>query len=104
MEKGIVVYENNLRLFNQSFNNFILTVVNESMEKAMNHELRAKGNWTLTRNIFLILVASIVTFVSLGSPGIFNEIKLILFSITALMIPMMKITSFMTPRPSQASS
>jgi hypothetical protein len=84
LQKGLLKYEDNLKLMNESFNNFILTVVDREMEWAMRKELLKKGTWSTLQTVLVIIVISIVIFITLGQQQLLNNFKTSLTAIIAV--------------------
>ncbi|HYG18099.1 MAG TPA: hypothetical protein VD816_04185, partial [Ohtaekwangia sp.] len=64
IKKGIVVMEDCPRIMNRSFGHFILSVVKEDEELAMNEEVRRKGTWHAVQLVLVITLVSIIVFVA----------------------------------------
>ena len=74
LERGVMRFEENLTLMNESFNNFVLTQVSGEIARDMDMELRNKGNWNLVRSVLAIVVISILIFVVMGHQRMVNDI------------------------------
>ncbi|MDF9798631.1 hypothetical protein OKW21_003894 [Catalinimonas alkaloidigena] len=73
LEKGLIYYHESLQVMNESFRNFILSTIKESESLAMEKELRRSGTWSLYSSVFLILLISLIVFVSLSQKEIISQ-------------------------------
>jgi hypothetical protein len=85
IQKGIVVVEDSLRTMNRSFNNFILSVVREDEEIAMDQELRTKGTWNTVQIVLLLAVVGIITFISLAQQDILHDLNTLITTVGAVL-------------------
>ena len=63
MQKGLIVYKDNLKVMNESFNNFVLTVVNRDMDRAMRREIEKHGTWNILQIALLMVIMGASLFV-----------------------------------------
>ncbi len=84
LHKGILKYDYSLRLMNDSFTNFILSKVNsdDALEKEL--EVRKKGSWNTASAVMVILIVSLVIFVSFGKVNFLSDINALLTSVAAM--------------------
>lgn len=82
--KGIFVYDHSLRLMNESFANFVLTAVSSEEALAMEMEAKKKGSWNTAFPVVILVVVSLLIFLSIGQQGFLNDINAYLTSIAAL--------------------
>lgn len=84
LNKGVFIYDYSMRSFNESFSNFVLSRVNndEGMEKEV--EIRKKGAWNTTFTILLLIVVSLVIFLSIGQQGYFNDLNSLFTALGAI--------------------
>ncbi len=84
LSKGILIYDHSLRLMNDSFTNFVLTKV--SSDEALEMELisRKKGTWNTAFAVILLLIISLVIFLSIGQQNFLNDLNAFLTAIVAL--------------------
>src|SRR5690606_31991459 len=82
--KGILVYDYSLRLMNESFTNFVLTKVNS--DEALERELESnkKGNWSTASAVLILVIISLIVFISLGNINILQDVNALLASLTAI--------------------
>ena len=90
MEKGIFIYENNLKLLNKSFNNFILSVVDASTEWEMRREVSKQGSWGTTKGVLLIFVLGIIAFIAISTPDMIKNFNTVVGAIIALLTLMLR--------------
>ena len=83
LKKGLLVYEDQIRLFNESFRNFIL-ISNKNEALAMEKEMKKKGNWANIRNILILIVISLLVLISFGHPDFFEDASSIWLILTGL--------------------
>ncbi len=84
MQKGILKWKKGFELMNQSFNNFVLTVVDKEMDRSMRKEMLRKGNWSVLQLVILILLVSIGIFLLLGNQHLVSNIQAALTAIVAV--------------------
>ncbi len=84
-QKGIVIVKDALRIMNKSFNNFILSVVNEDDEIKMEEEMRRKGTWNTMHLIIVIVIVSILIFLGIAQEEMFKNFQSILAAMGALL-------------------
>jgi len=75
--KGILFFcdkENTLKIFNKSFRNFILTVVNPEEALLLEKQVNVTGTWEIVRMVLVILFVSIGMFLFFTESTAFNKI------------------------------
>lgn len=84
LNKGVFIYDYSMRPFNESFSNFVLSRINndEVMEKEV--EIRKKGAWNTTFTILLLIVVSLVIFLSVGQQSYLNDLNSLFTALGAL--------------------
>ncbi len=84
LHKGILVYDHSLHLMNESFTNFVLTKV--SSDEALERELESnkKGNWSTASAVLILLIISLITFISFGRVNILQDVNALLTSLAAI--------------------
>ena len=75
MQKGLLKWDRGFRLMNDSFNNFILTVVDKEMDRTMRKEMLSKGSWSVLQLVILIIMISIGIFILLGNQHLITNIQ-----------------------------
>lgn len=63
IDKGLVVYDTRLRVMNQSFRNFILTVVAPTDLGKLDIEYRHSGTWNKLKPALILIVCSLFLFI-----------------------------------------
>lgn len=96
LDKGILVYDHSLRLMNESFTNFVLTTVSSDEALEMEMISRKKGNWSTAFGVILLLIISIVIFISFGQQNFLNEINAFLTGIAALVGLLIRFSGFLS--------
>jgi len=94
--KGILIYDHSLRLMNESFSNFVLTKVNSDEALEMEMESRKKGTWNTAFGVIILLVISIVIFLSIGQQNFLNDINAFLTAIAALIGLLIRFSGFLS--------
>ena len=84
-QKGIIQFKDSLKIMNASFNNFILSVVNEDEEMKMEQEMRAKGSWNTLHLVLVIAIISIVVFLGVTQQKLFKNFEAILAAVVTLL-------------------
>jgi len=84
-QKGILMLNNSLQIMNKSFNNFILSIVDEDADIKKEEEVRKKGSWNTLHLILVITIVSIIAFLGIAQQQVFKSFEAILAAITALL-------------------
>ena len=103
LNKGILIYDHSLRLMNESFTNFVLTKVSSDEALEMEMESRKKGTWSTAFGVIILLVISLVIFLSIGQQNFLNDINAFLTSIAALIGLLIRFSGFLTFGSSKAA-
>ena len=75
LAKGILKYENmQLKLFNESFNNFVLTNVDREESLQIEHESKKSGNWSNLQLPFIMVIFALFAFLFVTQQDTFNDI------------------------------
>ncbi len=92
LHKGILVYDDSLRLMNASFTNFVLTKVDNDI--SLKNELASKenGNWSVTSSVFLMVILGLIIFVSFGKIHILDDMNALLGSIAAVFTLLLRLS------------
>jgi len=99
IQKGIVIVEDSLRTMNRSFNNFILSVVREDEEIAMDQELRSKGTWNTVQIVLLLAVVGIITFISLAQQDILHDLNTLITTLGAVLALLLRFGGLFSGTP-----
>ncbi|WPP49049.1 cache domain-containing protein [Catalinimonas niigatensis] len=94
MEKGLIYYQESLQIMNESFRNFILSTIKESESLAMEKELRQSGTWSLYSSIFLILLLSLIVFISLSQKEIISQFVALLVGLGTAIPYLLRFSGF----------
>ncbi|MEM9298032.1 MAG: hypothetical protein AAGA64_06530 [Bacteroidota bacterium] len=96
MNKGILVYDHYLRLMNESFANFVLSKVDS--DEALSKELdkRKKGKWNTASSVLIILIISLVIFISFGRVGLLDDINALIGSLAAMLALVLRLGGIFT--------
>lgn len=84
LHKGLLIYDHSLRLMNESFTNFILTKVDsdEALEREL--ELTKRGDWNTASAVLLLVIISLIVFISFGKINILEDVNALLGSLAAI--------------------
>lgn len=84
LQKGILIYDHSLRLMNESFTNFVLTKV--SSDEALERELESGkgGKWSTVSAVFLLVIISLIVFISFGKINMLEDVNALLGSLAAI--------------------
>ncbi len=96
LDKGILIYDHSLRILNESFANFVLTRVNSDEALEMEMEGRKKGSWNTAFAVILLLIVSLVIFLSIGQQSFLNDFSTFLTTIVALLGLLMRFSGFLS--------
>ena len=94
LSKGILVYDHSLRLMNESFANFVITTVSSEEALEMEMEAKKKGSWSTAFPVIIIVIISLVIFLSIGQQSFLNDINAFLTSIAALVGLLIRFSGF----------
>jgi len=94
INKGILVYDHSLRLMNESFANFVITKVNSDEALEMEMKSKRKGSWHTALGVIILLVISLLIFLSVGQPNFLNEINALLASVGTLIALLVRFSTF----------
>jgi hypothetical protein len=89
LQKGVLVISDSLQIFNESFNNFILSVVKEDEEMVMQQEMRSKGSWNSVQLVLILVFLAIAVFIAFAQRNVlqnFNALLTALGGVTALLL------------------
>lgn len=96
LNKGLLVYDHSLRLMNESFADFVLTKVNSDEALEMEMLSRKKGTWSTAFAVIVLLVISLVIFLSIGQQNFLNDINAFLTGIAALVGLLLRFSGFLS--------
>ncbi len=86
LKKGLLVYENNrLNLMNESFKNFILSVLTSTEIKKMDSEVRNKGKWVNIKLAIILVIISLIILIGFGKPDFFKNMNAIMIALAGVM-------------------
>lgn len=95
MNKGILVKRGTLKFMNESFRNFILTIINPDDEFKMRMEINRLGTWSKFRTPILLIIVGAAIFIAFAQEALFNKILAGLTSVLALVPLMMKLNTLL---------
>jgi hypothetical protein len=85
LKKGLIFYDPHLRLMNESFTNFVLSVVDKNEALKMDREVRKKGKWSSMRIVIALILLALVALILFGQPDFFKNANTILIAITGVL-------------------
>ena len=85
-----------MRLMNESFANFVLSKVDS--DEALSKELdkRKKGKWNTASSVLIILIISLVIFISFGRMGLLDDINALIGSLAAMLALVLRLGGIFT--------
>lgn len=93
LKKGLfVLKDNKIDLMNQSFKNFVLSVLTSEELEQMNTEVRKKGKWGNIRIILILIILSMLILIGFGRPDFFKNMNKILIALAGIMTVLPTIT------------
>ena len=98
-QKGILIYQDRLKIMNESFTNYILTIVDDKAEKLMRAKMKAQGAWGSIKGVLLLIVAGILIFVFMGHQQTLGSIEAILTASMAIFGVIIRLMNFGTAVP-----
>ncbi len=78
LQKGVIVADDSLQIMNRSFNNFILSVVNEEEELQMEKEQSSKGSWNIVQSVLIILLIALIAFIAIAQQDLFRDLNVLI--------------------------
>jgi len=101
LERGILFFPENdrVKLFNESFTNFILTNLKPEEILQMEQEVEQRGSWNSIRTVLIIILLAIAGFVIFGNPNLSDSLSAILGVLAGLLgilprlLPLFKISA-----------
>lgn len=84
LNKGIIVFDNKLKLMNKSFANFVLTIVKDGEVIEMNKEVRKKGKWANIKLVIILVLVALITLIGFGQPDFFKNVNAIAIAIVGV--------------------
>lgn len=84
LEKGLLVYDNELRIFNESFTNFVLSIIKKEEALIMEKEVRDKGSWSTISGVLGLLLLGVLAFLFLGNPDFFKSFNALISAVLAI--------------------
>ena len=102
LHKGILVYDHSLHLMNESFTNFVLTKV--SSDEALERELESnkKGNWSTASAVLILVIISLIAFISFGRINILQDVNALLTSLAAIIAVFLRLGGmFISGKPKE---
>ncbi|MEP2024863.1 MAG: hypothetical protein ABJH98_13315 [Reichenbachiella sp.] len=96
LHKGILKFDHSLRLMNESFTNFILSEVhsNEALEREM--ESRKKGKWSTASAVIILVIISLIIFVSFGKVSALNDVNALVSSLGAVLALFLRVSGLVS--------
>ena len=96
MNKGILVKRGTLKFMNESFRNFILTIINPDDEFKMQMEINRVGTWSKFRTPILLIIIGAAFFIAFAQEAVFNKILAGLTSVLALVPLVLKLNTILS--------
>jgi hypothetical protein len=84
LEKGLLIYENELRIMNESFTNFVLSIIKKGEALTMEKEVRDKGTWSTVSAVLGLTLLGILAFLFLGNPDFFQDFNAMISVLIAI--------------------
>jgi protein-S-isoprenylcysteine O-methyltransferase Ste14 len=81
---------------NDSITNFVLTKVNSDEALEMELISRKKGTWNTAFAVILLLIVSLVIFLSIGQQNFLNDLNAFLTAIVALVGLLIRFSGFLS--------
>jgi len=75
MSRGILIYKDGtIDLFNKSFSNFVLTIVDKERSFNFDREAKQTGSWSNLKVPFLMIIGGVLAFIFLTQQSLFNDL------------------------------
>lgn len=104
LNKGLLLYDNHLRIMNESFRNFILTGVGAVEISQLNRDVRNSGTWSRLRTPLLLIIAGVLIFMFATQQDIFNKTMLWVGTIIGALATLSRVFSFLPASSSSGTS
>lgn len=105
ISKGLIIDEHGvLKLFNNSFRNFILTAIGSSEAMAIRNQISDNGNWSKLKVPFIIIIVAVLTFLFASQQEIYSNLIKYLTAITVGVPAVLKLLSFFNGEPSKTTN
>ncbi|MDN5210959.1 cache domain-containing protein [Fulvivirgaceae bacterium BMA12] len=98
MNKGILIKRGTLKFMNESFRNFILTIINPDDEFKMQMEINRVGTWAKFRTPILLIIIGAAFFIAFTQEAVFNKILAGSTSVLALVPLVLKLNTILGAR------
>ena len=93
LRKGVLRFDDKLRLMNESFTNFVLSVVTVRETIQMDKEVSKKGKWVNIRLSIVLVLIALIALIGFGKPGFFENMNIIIIAITGVLSILPRLTS-----------
>jgi hypothetical protein len=75
MSRGILIHTNGrLKLFNKSFANFVLTIIDKEQALEFERDAKRTGSWANLKLPLIIVIAAVLMFMFLSQQEVFNQL------------------------------
>ncbi|MBD8489382.1 cache domain-containing protein [Echinicola sp. CAU 1574] len=91
LHKGILIFDHSLRLMNESFTNFVLSKVNSNEALARELESKQKGTWNTASAVLVLVVISLLVFISFGKVHVLSEVNTVVASAGAALTLLLRL-------------
>lgn len=97
LKKGLFIIENNrIDIMNQSFKNFVLSVLSGEEMKVMNSEVRKKGKWGNIKTAIILVIFALIILIGFGKPDFFKSMNKIFIAIAGIITVLPTLTKAFT--------
>jgi hypothetical protein len=94
ISKGVIVNQKGLRLMNESFRNFVLTIIKPSEARKIEEEQVKSGYWNAYRIPLLLVMVAILAFVFFTQQEAFNQIIILITALGSAIPLILRVTGF----------
>ena len=84
MKKGLIVWRDRPRIFNESFKNFIHTSVSLNEALRLERKNQASGSWSNVRIVFYLIIATTIAFIIMGKPELLQDFEALIGALGGL--------------------
>jgi len=99
ISRGLLIKTSQLRIFNESFTNFILTSIQTEEAKYLENKLKERGRWNNSRIILFTILASLLVFFVIAEQHVIDRLFAMLSAVGVLIpVALRLFTSFIGSR------
>ena len=91
LKKGLLVFDDGIKIMNRSFQHFILTGISSSEVMQMEQEAKTSGRWSRYSLVIAVLILSIIIFYIVAEQQMVNKFTALISGLVAFVPPLISI-------------